>query len=194
MNSLIREFQIGRKVLAFVIATSIYTIDATAQSGVTQVTVPPREAAQSEMRPHVGLIAGSTIRDSSAHGTLGIDAGMQPYIPFGLGVEFLRSQVQSPVDDQFEDAYSLMGRGTYNFGGEIPFIRHSYIGLMAGAINTAGETLAASAPVIGFDIPLKESSDISGNYLSLGANARYTIIEGSGRDNGLLAAQMKYWF
>ena len=194
MNSILKEFQIGKKLLAFVAATSIYAIDATAQTGSTQVTVPPREATQSELRPHVGLIAGSTLRDSSAHGTIGIDAGMQPYIPFGLGVEFLRSQVQSPVDSQFEDAYSLMGRGTYNFGGEIPVIRHSYVGVMAGAVNTGGETLAASAPVVGFDIPLKSSTDYTGNYLSLGANARYTIIEGSGRDNALLAAQMKYWF
>ena len=194
MNSLLKEFQIGKKVLAFVLAAGVYAIDATAQTGTTQITVPPREATQSELRPHVGLIAGSTLRDSSAHGTIGIDAGMQPYIPFGVGAEFLRSQVQSPVDDQFEDAYSLMARSTYNFGGEIPVIRHSYIGVMAGAISTAGETLAASAPVVGFDIPLKSSTDHSGNYLSLGANARYTIIEGSGRDNGLVAAQMKYWF
>lgn len=89
------------------------------------------------------------------------------------------------------DRTSVLARGTYNFGGTIPVIRESYVGLGLGPIIKASGTDMAYVPMLGFDIPL---SDEYNQTISLGALAKYNIIDGSDQDAGSLDAGIKYWF
>lgn len=162
---------------------------------------PTEVTRQDEWKPHVGLKTGyaGTRNDFDSAVEYGIDLGFQPYIPYGFGFELARYTTDREVDAQTEDLErtKLMARGTYNFGGQTPVIRHSYVGASLGAIfdRIDGEdsTKAGIAPVIGFDIPLAEVPD-TGKILSLGASAAYLIVDGSNPDVFSMNGQLKYWF
>jgi len=89
-----------------------------------------------------------------------------------------------------------VARGTYNFGGTIPVVRHSYVGAAAGAVfdrNTDFDgNWLASGPVAGFDIPVREVAN--DRSVTLGAQAQYLFVEGSAPDSMSLNAQAKFWF
>lgn len=142
--------------------------------------------------PHVGFLIGANNPEGGATSSteMGVDVGYQPYIPFGLGLQVINTKNASPSGENL-DRTSVLARGTYNFGGTIPVIRESYVGLGLGPIFKESGTDMAYVPMLGFDIPL------SGEYeqtISLGALAKYNIVDGSDQDAGSLDAVMKYWF
>ena len=87
----------------------------------------------------------------------------------------------------------LLARGQYNFGGTIPFIRHSWVGAGLGAVwdneRNATDLNFGWAPAVGFDIPLDEAA-----RFSLGANANYLFVSGAKPDVFALNGVAKYWF
>jgi hypothetical protein len=154
--------------------------------------VPPKPVeSKSDMRRHFGLSAGYNIPEGDAQTTpeIGVSIGFQPYIPFGVGVEVSMSKFE---DDHREDyrRTTALGYATYNFGGTIPVIRGSYIGIAAGAAFLNHGTELAAAPLMGFDVPL---SDINGKQITVGVNAKYLLVD-SARDSLITNAALKFWY
>lgn len=171
------------------LAALIFPMMASAANETPSSTLPRPTAVtdRSEMKPHLGLFAGAANpegRDES-RGEYGLDWGYQPYIPFGLGVEFSGTQVNGM------QRTALLGRATYNFGGDIPVIKDTYVGVALGSVISSDGTRLASAPVVGFDIPLTVAH---ASYLSLGLTAKYLVIEGSTEDALSAGAAIKYWY
>lgn len=153
-----------------------------------------RVTDRSETKPHVGLILGLADAEgrSALRGDFGLDIGYQPYIPFGVGLELAGTRVEDVAQTR------LLLRGTYNFGGDLPVIRNSYIGAGIGPIlGTVGDPnriILGFAPVVGFDIGVWDISAARRDTLSLGLQARYLMTEGSDPDTGSINGTVKYWF
>lgn len=167
---------------------------AHAQEGGTS-TFPQPDGPVTGMnlqKPHFGLMAGAVDPEGSMKATANaaIDVGYQPYIPFGVGLN-LANMTSTNGEGENLTQTTLLGRGTYNFGGTIPVIRDSYVGLGVGPAFMGDGTKLASAPIVGFDIALTQAE--RGN-LSLGANVSYLITEGSSPDAGIVNGVVKYWF
>jgi len=172
-----------------------YAADADdVQSASSTLPTPRAVATYEELKPHVGLVAGSATPEGHYDtGTeYGIEVGYQPYIPFGVGLQLTRMDADSSRSggEDLERTAALF-RGTYNFGGTTPFLRSTYLGLEAGLIFKSGSTSLASAPVVGFDIPLQPEAH---RFVSLGANARYLIVEGGEPDAFSVNGAVKYWY
>lgn len=168
---------------------------AYAQDTQTSTSTFPRpsEGDNTTMAPHIGLLGGMTTPEGSydSTGSVGIDAGFQPYIPFGAGAEatYYRANGDGATSDL--ERTQVLAKASYNFGGTLPVIQYSYIGLGAGVVFEGSDVELVSAPMVGFDIPLKQAAN---DYISLGANARYAITEGSSADAFTVNGAVKYWY
>lgn len=185
------------KLKTSLIAGLLSVIAMSAQAQETQTTSStfpkPTEGDYSTMVPHVGILAGTTAPDGSydTAGSFGLDAGFQPYIPFGVGAEVAYSNAQGEGTNEDLERTQVLAKASYNFGGDVAVIKHSYIGLGAGVVFEDEDVDLVSVPMIGFDIPLKQAVN---DYVSLGANARYALIEGSAADAFSINAAVKYWY
>ena len=145
---------------------------------------------KSAYRIHMGLTAGMNNPNGDAESSpeYGINVGFQPYIPFGLGAEFTTSE----LDNSNVNRTNLLVRGTYNFGGDIPVLKSSYIGLLTGPMfqSQNGETEWSAGPTVGFDIPLQEKSS---DFLSLGLTAKY-LYTTDVQDSFSAGLALKYWY
>lgn len=155
---------------------------------------------QSEMKPDIGVRFGvvSPTENYNNAAEYGIEAGYQPYIPFGLGIE-----LDHYFTDHRENAVlnvertRLLARGTYNFGGDIPVVKNSYLGLGLGpvfdnlkgqaALNLGVEALA------GADFFLTRKT-LDKNAVSLGANINYLFVNSLAANTFTLNGAVKYWF
>lgn len=152
---------------------------------------PHRSIEDEELKPHIGFLFGSSrpVGDRNGGSDFGIDIGVQPYVPFGIGLELAAS------GNEAEQA-RMMVRGTYNFGGHIPLIKYSYIGAAIGPIwgskGDANKVLIGSAPLLGFDFPIRDHANR--DRVSLGLTAKFIFIEGSDPDTVNVNAIAKYWF
>lgn len=153
----------------------------------------PTEVDSTMMAPHIGLLGGMTSPEGSydSTGSVGLDAGFQPYVPFGVGAEatYYRANGDGATADL--ERTQVLAKASYNFGGDVAVIKHSYVGLGAGVVFEDSETELVSAPMVGFDIPLKQAAN---DYITLGANARYAITEGSSADAFTVNGAVKYWY
>jgi len=145
----------------------------------------------SEYKPHVGLLFGAAQPEGSgqASSEIGVDIGYQPYVPFGLGVEYTHARIDDGTDKKDRD--TVLAKGTYNFGGTIAVLKDSYVGVALGPVFTSEHTSFAGAPIAGFDIPLKRDQS---QYLSLGAAAKYAIVSDNDVDTFSLTGVVKYWY
>ena len=155
-----------------------------------------RAATTDELRkPHIGLNAGVGSPEGSFNpgGQYSIEYGLQPYIPFGLAIEGGYAYFTDNAANLSRT--SLLLKGSYNFGGDIPVIRYSYIGLATGAAwedSTLSEGLAILVvPQIGFDIPIENLVEAP---LSLGFNGAYTISSRGTPDVFTASGVVKYWY
>lgn len=141
----------------------------------------------------MGLLYGLLIPEGSWKNTdsLGFDVGFQPYIPFGLGLEFTHTNLKHENDSHF-NRNDLLLKGSYHFGGEHKIIRHSFVGLGMGASINSETTEFVMAPLAGFDVPLSHKKGES--YFSLGANLKYSIYTASQPDALTANAALKFWF
>lgn len=162
----------------------------------TNTSVLPKPGpitSSDQWKPHIGLVASSVHAEGSydAGAGYGLEIGFQPYIPFGVGLEFTKSQNEGrkQLDDLTQTM--ILARATYNFGGNNYFIRNSYAGLALGRVERSKEAFLATAPLVGFDLPIQEKAH---NYITLGASAKHLITEGSEPDSLLINGVVKYWY
>ncbi len=171
------------------------------QAGTSSATFPEVRAvsSSSEYKPHVGINVGVASPEGSFRNVpgYGIEAGYQPMIPFGLGIEvtsFSSDRSIGSEQDNLNRTTALV-KGTYNFGGDIPVLRESFVGLGVGPVfdshSTWNGTHFGIAPVLGFDIPLIQAKQ---NYMSLGLSAQYVFVSGPSPDGFSLNGAAKYWF
>jgi hypothetical protein len=183
-----------KKFYLTAVCALLVSVGALAQRGNAQSTfTEPREVVnRSEWKPHVALLVGHTDPEGRGNASpeFAIDVGYQPYIPYGLAVEFSHTR----FDDGLEvrDRNILWGKGTYHLSGTIPVIRDSYAGVAVGVVSTPDETTLAAAPLIGFDIPLFSVQNDSA--ISLGASAKYAVVSGNELDALSLNGVIKYWY
>lgn len=150
----------------------------------------------SEYRPHLGVFVGMNNPEGSYNTTAeyGLDVGYQPYVPFGLGLEVNSMTTPSTSNSDRLNRVVTLAKATYNFGGDIPVLRDSYVGLGAGAAFQGDATPFAGAALIGFDIPLSRNTTEQASKITAGAVAKYTIVEGRSADTFSLNGLLKYWF
>ncbi len=169
-------------------------LSAAAQyEGTNTFPTPAKPETASEWKPHIGVTAGYTNAEGDFTSTLGygLDFGVQPYIPFGVGAELATTDNEGDLRRT-----TLLGRATYNFGGSIPVINKSYVGALLGPVwdteSRDNGVRFGIGPVAGFDIPLGQ--DMTNNTVTLGLNARYVFVNESQPDTFQLNGAMKYWF
>lgn len=146
-----------------------------------------------EWRPHIGLLYGVIIPEGSYNTTdsLGVDIGFQPYIPFGLGLEFVTTNLKRADDSHF-NRNDLLAKASYHFGGDNVVLKNSYLGFGAGVAMTSGDAEMVVAPLMGFDVPLSHRRGEC--YFSLGANAKYSFYTADQPDALTANAVLKFWF
>lgn len=153
-------------------------------------SLPEPQAVESkdQYRLHMGLTAGvsSPRGDADSSPEFGINVGFQPYVPFGLGAEVITAE----LDNTNIQRTSILARGTYNFGGDIPVLRSSYLGVTAGPMFVDGKTEFSTGPIAGFDIPLQNQTS---NFLSLGLQAKYLWTTDT-QDALSAGVALKYWY
>jgi hypothetical protein len=182
------------KSLLMILSIALLSPGAFAQDAQSTFQAPAHEPAQgSELKPHVGVLAGVAQPEGSydTGGEFGIDVGFQPYVPFGFGAELNRYTSAGGRQTTLERT-TLFAKATYNLGGDTPVIRYSYFGLGTGPVFESNGTHWALAPVIGFDIPIAQVGDQKS--ISLGATAKYAFISGDATDALSAQAIMKYWY
>lgn len=155
-----------------------------------------REVDNSSMRrPHIGVNIGVGNPEGSRTpgGRYLVEVGLQPYVPFGLAVEGGYSYFTDGPDKVSRT--SLLLKGTYNFGGTVPVLKYSYIGLGIGPAwedSTHKDGFAAlTVPQLGFDIPLET---FVSKPLSIGLNASYNISSTGTRNVFYTSGVLKYWY
>ena len=203
-----QSYQLSKFVLgAFIGATlvTLFCLPALTQDEVRDkqtrgtFTEPRRAYGPDEYKVHVGLELGFAEPGEryNAGAEYGANVGFQPIVPIGLGLEVATlstSQVDTGVSF---DRTKVMLNGTYNFGGNLPVIRHSYLGAGLGpvydTIGSASNTYLGINLLAGADFPLISDS-VGRNSFSLGAVAKYLIVTEDAQDSFALNAQLKYWF
>lgn len=166
----------------------------TLPAGQVLPTARPVQYA-SELKPHVGGMFGAALGDGGHLPGMhyGVDIGYQPYIPFGVGLEIDQTFADGRGESDDLNRLTVLGKGTYNFGGTLPVLRESYVGLGLGAVIDNGKSTLAMAPLAGFDLPLKYFP-AGDSMLSLGAMARYTMVKPGHSDLFALTGMVKYWY
>ncbi len=188
--------QNGRACMKKLMLSTLFMMIAAnsyAQKNVNTSTVTPHRVTEdSGYKPHLGLVAGtSTPEGSNKTGSeFAIDAGYQAYVPFSVGFEISRNSYENE-NTGMEYRDNLMAKAAYNFGGNIPVIKNSYIGVGAGISMIENVGHLVSSPLLGFDIPVTRAQE---NPLSLGALAKYLVYEGTNPDSLTVAAVVKYWY
>jgi hypothetical protein len=178
------------KVFSILLLSTLLTIPSfgAEQTGSSILPKPRALNDMGEMRPHVGILAGTVDQEGSlgSQGTFGLEVGLQLYLPMALVAE-----ISNTKTDALEQTMALL-RATYNFGGNNAVGRYSYAGLILGADFERSGTYVASGPIVGFDIP---TSDRPSDFISIGANARYVILSKGDPDTLVgLNGVVKYWY
>jgi hypothetical protein len=178
-------------VLTFAAGLAGAAAGGTTTRGETNSTFPKTtEATRDQYRPHVGLMAGVATPegDFRAGPEYGVDVGFQPIIPFSLGAELTVAHNRADSGDTLNRTI-LMAHAAYNFGGDIIVLRDSYVGLGLGPVFRSDGTDVATAPMVGFDIPVLADAN---NIWSVGAQAKLLAVSGGNNDATTLAAMVKY--
>lgn len=174
---------------------SLYAAQHTAADRVEGSFPELKKSAADEQAYSMGLTAGVNSPEGTTDdtGEAGVTLGFQPYVPFSLGLDVSTSRFNDG-DDQSYKRVSALGTGAFNFGGDIPVLRHSYIGAGAGPLllsNSNSDQLEwGFAPLAGFDIPLSQRAH---DVISLGVNAKYLITTDT-PDSMIAQGVVKYWF
>ncbi|MGE4133455.1 MAG: hypothetical protein AB7F86_17570 [Bdellovibrionales bacterium] len=171
-----------------------------AQGGRSTIPdVREQPARSDERRPHLGVMAGIAAPEKSYRNEFeyGVDVGYQPWIPFSVGLEAsaFKSRRAFGIQEQDLDRTQIFVKGSFNFGGNLPVIKDSYLGLGLGPVFDQNSPWSGThmgiAPVAGFDIPL--TRDLH-DFFSLGAMAKYVFVSGPSPDTFAVNGLVKYWF
>lgn len=180
--------------LSFALICLPFTTVAWGQS--SDLTPELKTVADDELyQPHIGLGAALSSPEGAFNpgGQYTLEFGLQPIIPLSYTVKAgYGYYTDGPANFS---RTSLILEGKYNFGGTIPVIRHTYVGLGLGPAwedTTLDEGLALIVyPQAGFDIPLKAWI---GEPVSAGLNLNYMVSTRNTPDTTNLAAVVKYWY
>lgn len=177
-----------RFMLVLLVLTSSNAFSQT-EPGPTLPLIKVVETTE-ESRIHMGLNLGINNPEGTRGSTpeIGFDVGFQPIIPFGASLELSTSRFASG-DDEFHKRTTMLVRGTYNFGGDTPVIRYSYVGVATGAVFLSDGTELGVAPLFGFDVPLDEA-----HKYSMGFMGRYLFVTSKDPDSLITSLAMKFWF
>jgi hypothetical protein len=199
MRSINKILALGLACFCFSNALAVdSTPSMSSNSGrLSESFVEPRAVEEEwEYLPHFGLLTGvaNPRQGFGAAVNYGLDFGIQPFIPFSVGFELSRykSSVTLPEGEEKLARTKAMVRAAYNFGGDIPILRHTYLGLSTGPIfeNRAGNgsIRLGLAPLAGFDVRVVP-------MWSAGLSANYLIVTGRDTPNAWnLNGALKYWF
>lgn len=197
-----QQLSFGKLTKVFsLLAVSAMGLSSFAQEAQTSrtLTQPYKSETKEEFKPSIGVIAGfndmaARSRDNTVE--YGITAAFQPIVPFSAGVELTRLTAPSDETDDLNRT-KLLVTHNYNFGGTIPVVKNSYVGVGLGPVfdevDNRWDIEAGIAPTAGFDIPIAMNSADQTRY-TLGANANYLWVTGSNPDSFSVNGQMKYWF
>lgn len=189
-----KYFEKKRFFITALLGVILIALNVKAQTTTTTSTfpIPAKVESESEWRPHAAVLLGvvNPEGDYQAAAEYGVDIGFQPDIPFGIGAELTFSNSESDSQDDLERT-TVLAKGTYNFGGTNEFTRHTYVGLGMGPVFRSDGTDFAVAPLAGVDFPLDNKDH---NFLSIGANAKYTFVSGNDFDAFALNGVVKYWY
>ncbi len=185
-------------ITTFAISTALlfsHTGWSAPDSSVSATFPKLQRASADQMRPHIGLQLGYAEPNTSFDGTVnyGIEVGFQPYVPLAAAVEL--STFDTGTDGDFRRT-QLMAKGTYNFGGPFPIIKHSFVGAAVGSVfdvSAESETNMGIKFLAGVDVPLTRNNVSRSNSFSLGAAANYLTVFNAA-DSFLINGQLKYWF
>lgn len=173
---------------------------AQAQDASSTLPIPRPVESQSEVKAHLGVRAGGANPGSDFDNAFeyGVEYGFQPYIPYGLIFELSGYNSDNSGAGEDLNRSKLMVKGNYNFGGDIPVIKESYLGAGAGAVmdtvdSTSYGRLGLSLQG-GFDVPLTASGTLRSGSYSVGADLRYLFVSNSAPDDFNVSGVMKYWF
>ncbi len=150
-----------------------------------------KEGEGSEMNWSAGVISGvnSPKGDATSSAEYGLIINYQPMMNVTAGIEANTTRLSTSNDVRQSN---VLLRSTYNFGGDIPVIKSSFVGVGVGPVFISNRVRWAGAPLIGFDIPLSSKSH---DYLSLGLEAKYLFITNTDvPDLFASALALKYWF
>lgn len=157
-----------------------------------QTTFPELKAGEgSELKWSAGVASGvnSPKGDATSSTEYGVIIGFQPIANVGAGIEANTTRLNTDNDVR---QTNVLLRSAYNFGGDIPVLRSSFIGVGLGPVFISNRVRWAGAPLVGFDIPLSSKSH---DYLSLGLEAKYLFITDTDvPDLFASALALKYWF
>lgn len=184
---------------AFIVMFSSIAYSATRSDSTTRGSLWNMEPSPAELRkPHIGVQVGYAEPERNGYSgatQLGVEMGYQPYLPLGAAIELTTFSSDKEVSD-FRRT-NLMAKGTYNFGGSTPIIKHSFVGAAAGPVYDSeggDEELNLGVKFLaGFDFPLTGSQTTRTNSFTLGAAANYLVVANA-QDNFLVNGQLKYWF
>lgn len=182
-------------IVCAVLSTSVYA-EYHGKADKVEGTFPElKKSPADEMAYSMGLTAGVNAPESTNDdtGVAGAIIGFQPVAPLGLGLEVNTSRFNNG-DDQNYKSIATLARATYNFGGDIPVIRDSFLGAAGGPLflsnSNTDQTEWGIAPLAGFDIPLAERKR---DVISLGLDAKYLITTDT-PDAIVAQGAVKYWF
>lgn len=193
INNLIKTF-LAAVAVFFAVQANAQTDEASDQKVSSTFPKPAPIEDAVGLRPHVGVKVGVANPEGSYDTApeFGLDVGFQPYVPFGLGAAVTTSRNTSKTSAHDLERTTILARGTYNFGGTTPVIKNSWLGVAAGPVFRHNGTDLGVAPILGFDIPMREAP---GSYLSLGADAKYLAVSGTEEPDAFsVNGVVKYWF
>lgn len=174
---------------------------AYAQTSTSTFPVPTEAETLEQRKPHIGVRLGVADSDSNYRSAaeVGIEAGFQPYIPYGLGIEVTNFTADNSTDGVGDlNRTKLLIRGTYNFGGTNEIVRRSYVGVGVGPVfdTVPGDSdmRMGTDLVAGIDFPLNSTGLVTHKMFSLGATANYLFVSNSGADTFGVNGLVKYWF
>lgn len=181
-----------------------FLIAALLFGSISLTSAEAQQAAPEDLhngRPHVGVLLGYGDLTGDAKGgfNYGIDAGYQISHPWSIGLQV--NTFKSAYDfggATFENRrWAILPKVTYNFGGETPVIKSSYLGVKLGAVIDKtvqpavdnSTTRFGVGPVIGFDEPVFD-------HFTAGVDLSYLFVTGpeSNNDSFHALGALKYWW
>jgi hypothetical protein len=165
-------------------------------------------ADTSRGKPHVGVLLGYGDINGETKGAFnyGVDAGYQICSPWSIGLQIntMKSTEDFLLGSVSNRRWSILPKVAYNFGGDAPILRSSYLGVKFGAVIDHTEATLTTpvvatssnsitrfgvAPVIGFDEPIFEN-------WTAGIDLSYLFVFGpeSNNDSFHALGAIKYWF
>ncbi len=172
---------------------------ADVNDAVDSTRAAAKEIAQTakEGKPSVGLRLG--VAEGSGNFTegfeYGAEVGTQVWDQVSIVAELSGTTVDRTGNKPSLTRTKLLGKGFYNFAGNIPVIKYSYVGAGLGPVYdnvvNEGKWNLGFSPQAGFDIPL--SSEMQ-SKISLGLNVAMLYVTGGTPNTFSANAVAKYWF